>query len=54
MAKGRFNVQRSVGAGLLAVALAGTGAAINVQPVKAIPRLDSVATRHQRLACSNG
>ena len=40
MAKGRFNVQRSVGAGLLAVALAGTGAAINVQPVKAIPRLD--------------
>ena len=40
MAKGRFKVQRSVGAGLLAVALAGTGAAINVQPVKAIPRLD--------------
>ena len=40
MAQGRFNAQRSVRAGLLAVALAGTGAAITAQPVTAIPRLD--------------
>ena len=40
MAKGRFNAQRSVRAGLLAVALAGAGAAINVRAVTAIPRLD--------------
>ena len=40
MAKGRFNAQRSVRAGLLAVALAGAGAAIPVRPVTAIPRLD--------------
>ena len=40
MAKGRFNAQRSVRAGWLAVALAATGAAIAEQPVRAIPRLD--------------
>ena len=38
MAKGRFNAHRTVRAGLLAVALAGAGAAINVRPVTA--RLD--------------
>ena len=40
MAKGRSNAQHSVRAGLLAIALAGTGAAIAAQPVMAIPRLD--------------